>query len=119
WAWWRSTATGKPRAAPTTSGVRRRWLRPSDFADGEVVAIAGRRCVVDRHGRAARGYRVGGPLHPIRIANRRRVLVDRRLTRADGVRGRTVVVVADAEHQGVAARRDERGRWRSRCAVGA
>src|SRR5262249_35163704 len=75
----------------------------------QVVAIAVRLRVVDRHRGPGGWRRVQLTLHPVGVADRREVLVHQHLVGADGARRRGVVVVADAEHPRVVARRRQGG----------
>src|SRR4029077_5234722 len=66
-----------------------------DFTDGEVVAIACRRRIADRHARAAQRDCAGGSLHPVGVADRRQILMNERLPRSHRPGDGLVVVVAD------------------------
>src|SRR6185312_12230275 len=61
-------------------------LRPPNFADREVVTIAGRRGVVEPHRRSRQRRQRRRPLHPVGIADRRQILMHHRLAGAEGAR---------------------------------
>src|SRR3569833_2291725 len=83
---------------------------PAHLRDGQVVLIAGRSGVVDRHGRTRRWRHRGAHLHPIRITRRREELMDELLPTAQRARNSVVIVIADADYERVVARGDARGR---------